>query len=92
MQKDNWYEGKICAKYGGTSFTYGMFTPNPRELWWIFFFFFTFYNVFLGNRTFEALLFDFLGDKIRNSNVLLRMCFRMCFRECVSANVFRICF
>ena len=57
-----------------------------------FFFFFTFYNVFLGNRTFEALLFDFLGDKIRNSNVLLRMCFRMCFRECVSANVFRICF
>ena len=23
IQKDNWYEGKICAKYGGTSFTYG---------------------------------------------------------------------
>ena len=38
IQKDNWYEGKICAKYGGTSFTYGIFTPNPRELWWIFLF------------------------------------------------------
>ena len=25
-------------KYEGTSFTYGIFTPNPRELWWIFLF------------------------------------------------------
>ena len=24
--------GKICAKYGGTSITYGIFTPNPGEL------------------------------------------------------------
>ena len=35
--KDHWYEGKICAKYGGTSFSYGVFTPNPRDLWWVFF-------------------------------------------------------
>ena len=32
IQKDNWYEGKTCAKYGGTNFTYGTFTLNPREL------------------------------------------------------------
>ena len=26
--------GKICVNYGEISFTYGIFTPNPRELWW----------------------------------------------------------
>ena len=36
VQRDNWYEGKICAKYGGASFTYGFFTPNTRKLFWIF--------------------------------------------------------
>ena len=30
IQKDNWYEGNICAKYGDTSLTYGDFTPNTR--------------------------------------------------------------
>ena len=30
IQKDNWYEGKICTKYGGTSFTYGILTPNLK--------------------------------------------------------------
>ena len=38
VQRDNWYEGKIFAKYGGASFTYGFFTPNTRKLWWIFLF------------------------------------------------------
>ena len=32
FKKDNWYEGKICAKCGGTSFTYGIFTPNKESL------------------------------------------------------------
>ena len=36
VQKDHWYEGNICTKYGGTSFTYGIFTPKPRDLWWFF--------------------------------------------------------
>ena len=32
-----------------------------------------------------------LVDKIRNSNVFLRICLRLCFFECVSAKVFPIC-
>ena len=36
--KDDWYIRKHCAKYGGISFTYGIFTPNQWELWWIFLF------------------------------------------------------
>ena len=24
----------MCVNYGEISFTYGIFTPNPRELWW----------------------------------------------------------
>ena len=36
IQKDICYKGNICAKYGGTSFTYEILTQNPRELWWIF--------------------------------------------------------
>ena len=27
---------KICTKYGGTSFTYGIFTPNPKDFWCFF--------------------------------------------------------
>ena len=49
IQRNNWYDWKICAKYGGDSFTYGIFTPNLRELWWFFMFdiwHFTFYNGF----------------------------------------------
>ena len=47
---------------------------------------------FLGEQDFQSSFILFLGDKIRNSNVFLRMCFRMCFRECISVNVFLICF
>ena len=32
------YVGQICAKYGGTSVTYGVNTPNPRELCWLYLF------------------------------------------------------
>ena len=38
IQKDNCYVGKICSKYRGISFSYGIFTPNPRELDWAFLF------------------------------------------------------
>ena len=34
IHKDNWYIWKIRVNYGGNGFTYGVFTPNPRELWW----------------------------------------------------------
>ena len=45
IQKDNWYVGKTSAKYGGKSFTYGIFTPNAVEICWIFFISnFTFYD------------------------------------------------
>ena len=30
--KKNCYVGKICSKYGGTNFSYGIFIPNPGEL------------------------------------------------------------
>ena len=58
------------------------------------FFCFKFYILrrFLGEQDFKSSFVSFLGDKIRNSNVFLRMCFRMCFPECVSANMFPICF
>ena len=38
VKKYNWYEGKIFPKYGGISFTYGIFSPNTRKLWWTFLF------------------------------------------------------
>ena len=34
IQKDHSYIGKMCVNYGEISFTYGIFTPNPIELWW----------------------------------------------------------
>ena len=37
IKKDNWCVEKHWAKYGGTSFTYGIFTVNPRELCRVFF-------------------------------------------------------
>ena len=39
---------------------------------------------FLGEQDFQSSFFSFLANKMRNSNVFLRMCFRMCFGECVS--------
>ena len=39
---------------------------------------------FLGEQDFQGSFVSFLGDKIRNSNVFLRICFQMCFREYAS--------
>ena len=49
--KDNWFIGKICAKYGGTSFTYGFYLWNFYcKTKWVFVVFpawnFTFYHGF----------------------------------------------
>ena len=38
FKKGDWYVGKICVKYEGTSFTYRICTPNPRDVWWGFLF------------------------------------------------------
>ena len=54
----------------------GFFCLKYYIFWW-----------FLGEHDFQSSFFWFLGDKIRNLNVLLWMGFR----KCVSANVFPIC-
>ena len=56
----------------------GLFCLKCYIFWW-----------FLGECDFQSSFVWFLGDKIRNSNVFLWMCFRMCFREYVSNLHFR---
>ena len=51
--------GKICAKYGDTSFSYGIFTSNQRELWCSFLFEIFHFTWSLGEALVEARSFDF---------------------------------
>ena len=88
IHKDNWYEGIFFPKYGGTSFTYGIFTPNTRKLWSVFFYLkFYILRCFLGEQDFQSSFLIFQVIKLE-----IRMYFYECVSEGVSVNVFLICF
>ena len=54
MQKDNWYIGKLYAKYGGISFSNGIYTPNPRKLWQFSLFEISYFTMLLGEYNFRS--------------------------------------
>ena len=78
------------------SLIYGIFTPNPKELWWFFLYEFLYFTMFfrwIGLSKLFCLIFSWLNLKSEcvSTNVFPNVFPWMCFRESVSANVFPIC-